>query len=208
MTAVSVITATWQRHAMLLDRCVPSVQAQDHPGTEHIIVSDGPDPELHKALLDQMSESARRGALAHETWLYELPVHGEAKHWGAPARLAGLGYASGDYLAYCDDDDQLRPEHCRLLAAALDAAPDAGFAVSRMMQHTPFGEQLIGAGPLALGNVGTPMIMHRRSVLETAAWGEPSEFEDWNLTWAWLRAGISYVRVDEITADAHPSVFR
>ena len=43
---VSVITPTWQRHALLLDRCIPSVAAQDYPNVDHVVVSDGPDPAL------------------------------------------------------------------------------------------------------------------------------------------------------------------
>ncbi len=43
---VSVITPTWNRHDLLLNRCIPSVEAQTYPDIEHIIVSDGPDPDL------------------------------------------------------------------------------------------------------------------------------------------------------------------
>ena len=202
MTRISVISATWQRHEMLLGRCIPSVQAQDHPDVEHIVVSDGPD----EALRDKLAWPWLDGWQG--LWYRELLAHGTEEHWGGPARLEGIELASGEYVAYVDDDDELRPGHCRLLAEALDDNPEAGFAVSRMVQHGPYGDTVIGAGPLALGNVGTPMIMHRRSVLETASWGEPSEFEDWNLVWAWICAGVPYVRVDEITSDAWPSVYR
>lgn len=205
---VSVITPTWQRHGMLLDACVPSVQAQAWPAVEHVIVSDGPDPELHKALLDQLSQVARCAVPACETWLYELDAHDETPHWGGPARRAAVALARGDLITYCDDDDQLRPMHCTLLAEALIQHPEAGFAVSRMLSHQPGGDVLIGTGDLAAGDVGTPMIMHRRSVLETATWGEPHSFEDWNLVWAWMQAGIGHVRVQAETSDVWPSAFR
>jgi glycosyltransferase involved in cell wall biosynthesis len=198
---VSVITPTWRRHDLLLDRCVPSVQAQAHPGIEHIVISDGPDPEL-KGILMQPQPWPRR------LWYHELPVHDEALHWGGPARTAGIELAAGEYITYCDDDDALRPEHCTLLAGALDAHPEAGFAVSRMLSHTPGGDLTIGTGPLAGGDVGTPMLMHRRSVLDVAGWGSPDRFEDWNLVWAWISAGISYVRVLAETSDVWPSIFR
>lgn len=95
-----------------------------------------------------------------------------------------------------------------MLAAALDENPDAGFAVSRMVSHGPGGESVIGDGGLACGNVGTPMIMHRRWPLDVAAWDHTSQFEDWDLVWAWMQAGVPYVRVDAETADVWPSVFR
>lgn len=202
MTAVpqvSVITPTWGRHDLLLDRCIPSVQAQTLPATEHIVISDGPDLELTRLLLGPAYPKLR---------YHELPEHDEARHWGGPARLAGIELAAGKYITYCDDDDALRPEHCAVLACALDTHPDAGFAVSRMLSHSPFGDQVIGTGELAGGDVGTPMLMHRRSVLGIASWGCPSPFEDWNLVWAWVRAGVSYVRVQAETSDVWPSVFR
>jgi len=201
MTAVSVITPSWRRHDMLF-RAIASVQEQTLPDVEHLVVSDGPDPLLK----DQLG---RPWLLPHHRLYYhELPVHDEAPHWGAPARLAGIELAAGTYITYCDDDDVLRPEHCRLLAAALDAHPEAGFAASWMLSHSPHGDTLIGSGELAAGNVGTPMLMHRREVLDIATWGEPSAFEDWNLAWAWISAGVQYARVDEITSDVWPSVFR
>jgi glycosyltransferase involved in cell wall biosynthesis len=202
MSTCSVITATWQRHEALTARCIPSVQAQDHPDTEHVVISDGPDEVLREKLAMPWLDNRKNLRFR------ELAVHEEKEHWGSYARAAGLELAGGEYITYCDDDDVLRPEHCRLLAAALDAHPEAGFAVSRMLSHQPYGSLVIGAGPLALGDVGTPMIMHRRAVLETASWGDPHPFEDWNLVWAWVRAGVSYVRVDEITSDVWPSVFR
>lgn len=201
MPLVSVITPTWQRHKMLLRRCIPSVQAQGYPRVQQVVISDGPDPELAAKLsmpwLDGWKDLLYR----------ELPVHDEEQHWGAAVRNAGLALAAGEYITYCDDDDSLRPSHCWLLAAALDAHPDAGFAVSRMLQHSPFGNQSIGHGELALGNVGTPMIMHRAELTEVATWAD-STYEDWELVWAWIQAGISYVRVEADTCDAWPSVYR
>jgi glycosyltransferase involved in cell wall biosynthesis len=200
MTAlVTVITATWRRHGELTGGCIPSVREQEHPAVEHLVISDGPDPELREILAAPGPGNLR---------YHELPAHDEHPHWGGPARRAGLELAAGDYIAYCDDDDRLRPRHCALLAAALDAHPEAGFAVSRMLSRQPLGDLVIGAGELAAGDVGTPMIMHRRDILDIATWGEPSAFEDWNLVWAWLSAGVPHVRVGEVTADAWPSVFR
>lgn len=210
MTAplVSVVTPTWQRHEMLLTRCLPSVQAQAYNPVEHVIVSDGPDDELPAQLAPFLG--------SHHDWpvstaYRELPGHPEGEHWGSYARLAALDAAHGQYITYCDDDDALRPQHCAVLAAALDDHPEAAFAVSRMLNHHPKGPRydlVIGQGELAAGNVGTPMIMHRREVLLHGTWGEPSFLEDWNLVWGWIQAGVRYVRVDAVTADVYPSFYR
>lgn len=198
---VSVITATWRRHDMLIDRCIPSVQAQGYPAVEHIVVSDGPDGTLSKRLSQPWMDGWRN-------LLYkELDYHVQLEHYGHYARLLGLEYASGDYITYCDDDDSLRPDHCYRLAAALDADPDAGFAVSRMVSHHAH-PVTVGWGPLAPGNVGSPMIMHRRWVLDHGTWGPASWKEDWELVERWLDAGVKYVNVDAETSDVWPSRFR
>ena len=184
---------------MLLDRCVPAVQAQDYPAVEHVIISDGPDPVL----------SRKTGWVPGpvELLYYELPEHQPEPNYGHYARAAGVERATGEYITYCDDDDSLRPAHCRLLAAALDADPEAGFAVSRMVSHHAH-PTVVGWGPLACGNVGSPMIMHRRGTLEYGTWGPPSWTEDWDLVEKWLDAGVKYANVNAETSNVWPSVYR
>lgn len=201
---VSVITPTWQRHEMLLERCIPAIQAQDLIDFEHIIVSDGPDPVLREKL--------RRPWLTGPYWRHceylELPEHAAGPHWGSYARLAAIDASCGRYITYCDDDDALRPRHCALMAEALDNDREAGFAVSRMMAHGGAHKTVIGWGQLAAGNTGTPMIMHRREVLRHGTWGEPSFTEDFDLVQSWLDAGVRYVNVDAETSDVWPSRYR
>lgn len=189
---------------MLLERAVPSVQAQGYANVEHIVVSDGPDPGLRERLRQPWLDGWKN------LWYHELAKHPVDPHKGVPCRLAGLELASGDYVGYTDDDDSLRPYHCHMLAAALDAHPEAGFAVSRMASHAPDGSStVVGAGQeLAPGQVGTPMIMHRRELTDVATWGPSSAFEDWELVARWLDAGVPYVRVDAETCDAWPSLYR
>jgi glycosyltransferase involved in cell wall biosynthesis len=197
---VSVITPTWRRHDMLIGRCIPSVQAQDYPAVEHVVVSDGPDEELACKIFDASWPNLMYTEVDYH-------VQNEDENFGHWARILGVEACAGQYITYCDDDDALRPEHCRLLAAALDENPEAGFAVSRMVSHHAH-PTVIGWGPLACGNVGSPMIMHRRYTLEKGTWGPPSWTEDWDLVDKWLNAGVKYVNVDAETSDVYPSVFR
>lgn len=202
MPRVTVITPTWQRHELLLGRCIPSVQKQGYPCIEHLVISDGPDPALGEKLSMPWLDGWK------DLWYRELPEHAPGKHYGHLCRAYALSIATGDYIAYCDDDDSLRPVHCHMLAAALDADPGAGFAVSRMVSHGPHGESVIGDGPVACGNVGTPMIMHRREITGHGTWDHAGQFEDWDLVLSWINAGIRYARVDAETCDAWPSLWR
>lgn len=200
---VSVITSTWRRHDLLLGRCIPGVQAQTWPNVEHIVVSDGPDAFLPDAI-----HQSRRVA-GHPLWYSELPVHDPHEHWGVPARLHGIEQSSGDLICYCDDDDVLRPKHCELLATALREHPEAAWASSMMDMHHPGGSITeIGAGPPSMGNIGTPMIMHRRETLEHGTWREAGICEDWEFVNQWNHAGYRHVKVEVVTCDAYPSRYR
>jgi glycosyltransferase involved in cell wall biosynthesis len=199
---VSVITPTWQRHDLLFTRCIPSVHGQTWKNTEHIIVSDGPDPILAHRLAPGGPDGFRN------RWFYALPEHDPEEHWGHAARLAGIEMSAGEFITYCDDDDALRMHHCDLLAKALLRQPDAGFAVSRMVQHGGPHDTVVGFGPLAAGNVGSPMIMHRREILDLATWDAPSWIEDWMLVQRWLALGVKCANVDAETVDVWPSAYR
>jgi glycosyltransferase involved in cell wall biosynthesis len=177
------------------------VDAQTYPNVEHIIVSDGPDPELSEKLFPPKVTSTLK------RWFAALPQHEESIHWGHFARLHGLELASGELIGYVDDDDALRPEHVALLATALAEHPEKGWARSLMLSHGPLGSTVIGQGSPAAGNIGTPMICHRREVLEHGTWGHASAYEDWNLVNSWIQAGIGYTTVDEVTIDVYPSAY-
>jgi glycosyltransferase involved in cell wall biosynthesis len=195
---VSVITPTWQRHDLLTTRCIPSVERQTGVAVEHIVVSDGPDPELTRIMADTFPEVR----------FFELPEHSEDRHWGNPARLYGLDRAEGGYIAYLDDDDAYRPNHCELHSQVLDLDPSIGLTISRMRSYQAGNEVEIGHGVPGMGNLGTPMVVHRRELLEIASWGYASATEDWELVAAWLNSGITYASIDAETIDVWPSAFR
>lgn len=186
---VSVITPTWQRQQLLLSRCIPSVAAQTVL-VEHVVVSDGPDPGL-------------RDLLANLDVVYaEVAEHADDPcNYGARARNRGLEVATGDLVAYLDDDNAFRPEHIERLAAALEQNPDRDFAYSRMYRHG-LGDE-IGAEPPQHGTVDSSVLMHRRDTpARFGPWPVPSPYEvDWELVKTWLAAGATWVFVPEVTVD-------
>jgi len=214
----AVITPTWHRHQYLLDRAIPSVQAQQYTNHQHIIVSDGPDPGLAEKLtssllLDRHDDGTLRSPMS---WYVhdQLPEHADGKHWGNPARKHALRMVSpeAEFIAYLDDDDAYRPDHLALHVQALLHTPHAGFSISQMMVHNNWGAapEIIGTSnhEMKAGHVGTPMIVHRRELLQVAGWGDDHIQEDWNLVGAWLNAGIGYIRIDEVTVDVWPARYR
>jgi hypothetical protein len=194
---VSVITPTWRRHGTLLGRCIPSVQAQTYGSIEHVIVSDGPDDELRKALYDGLPE--------HEIIFDQLPDHDPGARWGLRARLRALELATGEYVAYLDDDDAWRPYHVAVLVTALAANPAAQFGWTRMAVHLPDGTTAhLGDPEPSYGRIASSMMFHRRALLDVATWRDAA-MDDWDLVERWVLAGAQYVAVDEVTADYHRS---
>jgi glycosyltransferase involved in cell wall biosynthesis len=190
---ITVITPTWQRHELLLNRAIPSVQAQDYPAVEHLIVSDGPDPLLAVKLTPLLTTGPGPGLR-----YYELPEH--AGHWGVAARRAGIEQAaSQDLITYLDDDDAYRPRHISALAAVIP--PGTGFAYAQMQTWT--GErpmETLGADQPTPGTVGT-CVMHHRETLTAGTWERDLPNIDFLLVDRWIQGGCAWAFVPEVTCD-------
>lgn len=186
MSTVTVITATWQRHDLLLNRCIPSVAAQTIP-VHHIVISDGPDREL-----------------ADKLWDSDILYVELSKHHGttaSPAINYGDWLAQTDYIAVCDDDNALRPEHCELLSELLDRNPEIDFAYSRIFRHG-IGD-IIGSVPPRHGQIDGNALMWRRDHLQRyGLWPtEAPHTPDWIVVERWIRNGARWGFVPEVTVD-------
>lgn len=199
---VTVITPTWFRPDMLFSRCIPSVAAQTYQNIEHVIVHDGPYDDDFRHRFMGCKEPGLR-------YLMSLDEHEPYPHWGGPARRFGLERCTGEYITYLDDDDAFRPDHVQLLVQKLMDDPILGWVYSRMVSHAPSGDHVIGdCVPPVYGQIGSPMIMHRRQLIAAVAnWGAPDAAEDWKLVEKWLAAGIKYAHVDADTVDVYPSAY-
>jgi glycosyltransferase involved in cell wall biosynthesis len=202
---ISVVTPTWGRHQLLLERCMPSVLNQTWPEVEHVIVSDGPDrPMAAKVALDLW----RRPRKTRPVVVDQLAEHlNGTVDYGSRARNRGLQLAIGDYVAYLDDDNAYRRDHLQTLAEALETS-GADFAYSRMHVHHPPGDYLIGVEPPQYGGIDTSLLMHRAGVPDKyGLWPLPGEIDgdkhapDWGVVARWLDGGATWVFVDQVTVD-------
>lgn len=187
--SVTVITPTWNRHDLLLNRCIPSVRWQTYQRFEHIVVSDGPDAVLRDALGN-----------TPDVRYMELPEHAGDVLYGSQARRAAQAVTSGELIAHLDDDNAWRPLHLELLIARLEET-GADFVYSQMKRY-PF-EDIVGSSPPRHGNIDTSLIVHRRELLSLADWTPHPlrQDPDWELVEKWMASGATWAFVPEITCD-------
>jgi glycosyltransferase involved in cell wall biosynthesis len=128
--SVSVIIATHDR-PRLLAKAIEAVRAQDYAGqVQCVVVFDRNEPDAALARVDP-----------------ERPVVVVANDRTpglAGARNAGAAAASGELLAFCDDDDEWLPAKLRLQAGRL-AETGADVAVSGI--HVSYGDKIITRVP-------------------------------------------------------------
>lgn len=141
--SVSVVITTYERPA-LCKRAVRSVQAQTVEPAELIVVEDASESDL-----EYWFETKAPGATY---------VRHESNRGLAAARNTGLSRASGDYIAYLDDDDEWKPERLERQVEVLDGLSSEyrealGVIYCGVERRSPDGEQLSVALPENEGNL-------------------------------------------------------
>ena len=111
---ISVVIPTHNR-ADLLPRAIKSVQAQTWTDLEIIVVSDGSEDDT-KAVVEALAKEDAR-----IKFIEYFPARG-----GNVARNTGIEYASGEFVAFLDDDDEFVPEKLEKQMAVMESDPEIG----------------------------------------------------------------------------------
>ena len=223
---VSVIISTYNRPVML-DRALASVHAQTFDDFEVIVVDDAtPDVEAMQALVDKWEVQFRNRGI--NLWPYRLEVNSGYQCF---PKNRGVERASGDYIAYLDDDNEWMPDHLMALVALIESDFSTDMVYSRVHYviedeetrgmllkafdgQAPEGDT-IGTpwNPSALYQknfIDTSTVLHSkgafwRLVRETGyGWDEGlRRFGDWNFVWRWGVIGNSARLVDKVTVRYH-----
>lgn len=123
-TKISVVIPTRNRPALVL-RAVMSVLSQTYSSIEIVVVVDGPDDETIRALKKITDPRLRILAL-------------EKNVGGSDARNAGSESATGDWIAFLDDDDEWLPEKLeRQIEVALGLRNPFPVISCRFIARTP-----------------------------------------------------------------------
>lgn len=191
---VTVVTATWGRPRTILERAIPSVQAQTYQPIQHIVVTDGDDADLSATLRGAgYGETNRQRRLVQlgQNW-GRLVVNGAV---GAAPRQVGAFMAAGDYIAYLDDDDEWLPHHVANVVEGFATGVD--LVCSKWC--SPGGYAVYGSAPPRVGHTGTGMMAHRAELLKLSGWQMDGYECDGKLVERWIDGGASWVLLDEPT---------
>jgi GT2 family glycosyltransferase len=212
MPKVSVVVATYNR-ARYLPEAIASVLSQRFADLELVVVDDGSTDATREAV----------GAFSDPRIGYVYQAHRGV----SAARNTGLGIASGEYLAFLDDDDVFLPDKLRVQARALQHDASLGLVAGG---HLVIDEQRrvlavdepwkrlprLSAEAILLGNrFASNSVLVRRSYLERVGGFDEalSLAEDWD-TWmrlalegcrmAWTRRLVCGVRSHHLHASSDP----
>ena len=179
---VSVIVCTYNRHESLR-RALDSILQQDRTDYEIIVVDDGSDDPVE--------------ILLHQRDRVRL-IRTEHRGVGA-ARSEGLNAALGEFIAYCDDDDEWKPNHLSTLLQYLltHREVDLVYADSEWVQEgappsIPYSFDYNGFYLSGANYIFPSDVMHRASAAREVGGFDASlqAYEDWDL---WLRMSHTHV---------------
>lgn len=139
---LTVVTPTVAR--VSLRGTLASIAPQLEPGDEHIVIGDGPQP----AAAAMCAEFGARY------------LHGPvSRSYGTVQRDHGIANATGEYIAFCDDDDVFTPDALATVRAAIAEHPGVPllFRMDTLHSGVLWADRVVREG-----NVGTPMIVTPR----------------------------------------------
>ena len=193
--AISIVIPAHNRPDLLL-RAVRSVFDQTLLPRELIVVDDGSSPPVVQTVFEGAPAGMRTSLLRTE-----------APQGAAAARNRGVEHATGDWIAFLDDDDAFMPEKIQSVAEAIGLNPDADLfyhpAEIRMVREEisyRSGARPLGGGEaqtrvLLVRNLvgGTSMVVVKKTCLLEAGGfdGEMPALEDHAL---WIRLSLNGCR--------------
>ncbi len=190
--------------------CLENVRAQTYRPLEHIIVSDGPDPELRTLVMEDIALHDGQRDILHSD---EIPVPIRfvelGRNWSTyltnshacvPFMVANY-LAAGEYqLWWSDDERALVPDHVEVLVDFLEAG---GYDfVSPLLEvyraDRPEERWIVGANPPENGTISH--CLHKTSLLDIGGFRpHVGSGSDWDQAERWLDAGAKFGLLQRVT---------
>jgi len=195
---VSVITPTWNRQALLTET-IENVRRQTYRPLEHVIVSDGIDPELRRAVKIVDGEQVERAAEYRvpirfvelgRNWTGFLP-----RSFGVAPLTVGALMARGELQTWLCDDERMQPDHIGHLVDLIKST-GADFVYPQVLMWRPAYPGMawaIGSDPPKQGQITS--VLYRAAALQKAMYRFhlPAGVEnDWDLVARWMESGATW----------------
>lgn len=204
---VTVRITTYRRADILVERTLPTVLGQSYDRLDVLVVGDCTDDDTEQQLAKVGDPRVRFVNLPYRP-LYPAD---EARRWrvlGYQAANLSLDLADGSWLAPCDDDDELTPDHVeRLLQTVRDQRAE--------LVHGNTGIVLgggvvgvIGRPEVADGHTSHGALLYNSALRFFRYNGEVWRLRrslDWDLLLRMRDAGVRMAHLDEVVYRYHPA---
>jgi glycosyltransferase involved in cell wall biosynthesis len=136
-----------------LRRTLDSLQ-QMRKGDELIVSMDGTYPEIEQLWVDDQFDANRRPFKLVTPYGADSKETGPHNDWGAAARNCGLHYATGDFVAFLDDDDTLVAGAIETIHKAIEQQP-RGPHLFKIVRKEPHNDIIWRRHEFTRGNIST-----------------------------------------------------
>jgi hypothetical protein len=204
---VSVIIPTYLHYETLMSRALPSVLGQTYERIEVVVVGDGAPEETARAIAALDDPRVRYVNLTARAPYPDDP----SEFWrvaGTPPWNAAWELARGSWIAPLNDDDSFTVDHVeKLLIVAREGAFEVAYGA--IEHHHPDGTSRIeNSWPPESHHFGWQAALIHAGLgfmpmqLGSGALGVPG---DWSLCRRMRRAGVRFVKLDDVVVDYYPS---
>ncbi|GAA4965537.1 hypothetical protein GCM10023225_05800 [Kineococcus glutinatus] len=198
---VTIRIATFNRGPLVAERAIASALEQTYRNIEVLVVGDACDEATERAVLSVADPRVRFVNLGHRG----IYPQDRMAHWrvagSTPANVA-LHLARGAWIAPCDDDDELTPDHVEVLLRHAQRHRLEMVWSRASWEAEPGLWVEVGSEPLQEGHISHGSVLYSLGLrffpYNGAAWKLP-EPADWNLWRRMQAAGVRTGFLDQVT---------
>jgi len=198
---VTIRIATYNRGQVVADRALSSAIAQTYENIEIVVVGDHCNHETVDAVRSVDDPRIRFINLPAQGLYPEIPNFRRKVAGAHPMNIA-VSLSAGSWIAPCDDDDEMTPDHVQVL---LDAAKSGPYEMvwSRAEQEISPGQFVtVGSPKLTRGQISHGTVLYRgelRFMAYSMTCWKRREPSDWNLWKRMRRIGVKMGYHDAVT---------
>jgi glycosyltransferase involved in cell wall biosynthesis len=198
---VTVRIATFNQGQLVAERAIDSARAQTYPRLEILVLGDNCDEATARAV-ESVDDSRVRFINLPTRGMYpEYRAH-RRKVAGTHPMNAGSILARGAWIAPCDDDDELTPDHVEVLLQAAKTR-SLEMVYSKANSEVCPGEwRVVGAEPLRMGEISHGSVLYSAGLrflrYSNTSW-KLNEPGDWNMWKRMERIGVRIGFLDLVT---------